>query len=132
MRVLLTGHEGYIGTVLAGRLREAGHEVVGLDTGYFADCVLGPAPAEIPALRLDLRDVTPEALAGFDAVMHMAALCNDPLGNLNPDLTYEVNHRSSVRLAAETVGASPPAIGASASSTTCWMETPLSCRCQPT
>ena len=100
MRVLLTGHEGYIGTVLAGRLREAGHEVVGLDTGYFADCVLGPAPQPIPALRLDLRDITPEALAGFDAVMHLAALCNDPLGNLNPDLTYEVNHRSSVRLAA--------------------------------
>lgn len=99
MRVLLTGHEGYIGTVLAERLREAGHEVVGLDTGYFADCVLGPAPQPIPALRLDLRDITPEPLAGFDAVMHLAALCNDPLGNLNPDLTYEVNHRSSVRLA---------------------------------
>jgi nucleoside-diphosphate-sugar epimerase len=100
MRVLLTGHEGYIGTVLAERLREADHDVVGLDTGYFADCVLGRKPRPIPALRLDLRDVTPEALAGFDAVMHLAALCNDPLGNLNPDLTYEVNHRSSVRLAA--------------------------------
>jgi len=100
MRVLVTGREGYIGTVLSERLREAGHEVVGLDTGYFADCVLGPAPRPIPALRLDLRDVTPEGLAGFDAVMHLAALCNDPLGNLNPDLTYEVNHRSSVRLAA--------------------------------
>jgi nucleoside-diphosphate-sugar epimerase len=100
MRVLVTGHEGYIGTVLVERLREAGHEAVGLDTGYFADCVLGPAPQPIPTLRLDLRDVTSEPLAGFDAVMHLAALCNDPLGNLNPDLTYEVNHRSSVRLAA--------------------------------
>ncbi|MEV0273930.1 SDR family oxidoreductase [Hamadaea sp. NPDC050747] len=99
MRVLLTGHEGYIGTVLAVRLREAGHDVVGLDTGYFADCVLGPAPEPIPALRLDLRDVTPEPLAGFDAVMHLAALCNDPIGNLNPELTYEINHRASVRLA---------------------------------
>ncbi|NUT34672.1 MAG: SDR family oxidoreductase [Hamadaea sp.] len=99
MRVLLTGHEGYIGTVLAERLREHGHDVVGLDTGYFADCVLGPVPEAIPALRLDLRDVTPEALAGFDAVLHLAALCNDPIGNLNPELTYEINHRSSVRLA---------------------------------
>jgi nucleoside-diphosphate-sugar epimerase len=108
MRVLLTGHEGYIGTVLAERLREAGHEVVGLDTGYFADCLLGPAPPEIPALRLDLRDITPEPLVGFDAVMHLAALCNDPLGNLNPDLTYEVNHRSSVRLAAAARAAGVP------------------------
>lgn len=99
MRVLLTGHEGYIGTVLADRLHDHGHEVVGLDTGYFADCVLGPVPDPIPTLRLDLRDVTPEPLAGFDAVMHLAAICNDPIGNLNPELTYEVNHRSSVRLA---------------------------------
>jgi len=99
MRVLLTGHEGYIGTVLAVRLREAGHDVVGLDTGFFADCVLGPAPEAIPSLRLDLRDVTPEPLAGFDAVMHLAALCNDPIGNLNPQLTYEINHRASVLLA---------------------------------
>ncbi|NUR70145.1 MAG: SDR family oxidoreductase [Hamadaea sp.] len=106
MRVLLTGHEGYIGTVLAVRLREAGHDVVGLDTGFFADCILGPAPAEIPGLRLDLRDVTPEPLAGFDAVMHLAALCNDPIGNLNPQLTYEINHRATVRLAdaARTAG----------------------------
>jgi nucleoside-diphosphate-sugar epimerase len=106
MRVLLTGHTGYIGTVLAVRLREAGHEVVGLDTGFFVDCVLGPAPEDIPSLRLDLRDVTPEPLAGFDAVMHLAALCNDPIGNLNPQLTYEINHRASVRLAdaARTAG----------------------------
>jgi len=100
MRVLLTGHEGYIGTVLAQRLRASGHEVVGLDTGLFADCLLGPAPEETPAVRVDLRDVTPEPLDGFAAVMHLAALCNDPIGNLNPELTYEVNHRSSVRLAA--------------------------------
>ena len=100
MRVLVTGHEGYVGSVLTDRLVEAGHDVVGLDTGYFAECLLGPAPTEIRSIHVDLRDVTAEHLRGFDAVMHLAALCNDPLGNLNPDLTYNVNHRSTVRLAA--------------------------------
>ena len=99
MRVLVTGHDGYIGSVLVPILRQAGHEVVGLDTGLFADCVLGPAPEEVKTLRVDLRDVEPPTSPGFDAVMHLAALCNDPLGNLNPDLTYDVNHRSTIRLA---------------------------------
>jgi nucleoside-diphosphate-sugar epimerase len=101
MRVLVTGHEGYLGSVLVPHLREAGHEVVGLDTGLFADCTLGPAPEEVPALRVDLRDVTAEDLAAVapDAVMHLAALCNDPLGDLDPELTYDVNHRATVRLA---------------------------------
>ena len=84
MRVLVTGHEGYVGSVLTARLVEQGHEVTGLDTGYFANCLLGPAPAEVPAIRVDLRDVEAEHLSGFDAVVHLAALCNDPLGNLNP------------------------------------------------
>jgi nucleoside-diphosphate-sugar epimerase len=106
MRVLVTGHEGYLGSVLTGMLREAGHEPFGLDVGLYADCTLGPAPDPVPTVRVDLRDVRPEHCAGFDAVMHLAALCNDPLGNLNPDLTYEVNHRSTVRLAeaAKTAG----------------------------
>jgi nucleoside-diphosphate-sugar epimerase len=99
MRVLVTGHDGYIGSVLVPILRQAGHEVVGLDIGLFADCVLGPAPEEVKALRVDLRDVEPAHVTGFDAVLHLAALCNDPLGNLNPDLTYDVNHRSTLRLA---------------------------------
>src|SRR3954469_22566461 len=101
MRILVTGHEGYLGSVLVPRLIDAGHEVVGLDTGLFADCVIGPAPQAVRALRVDLRDVTAEHLTEVapDAVMHLAALCNDPLGNLNPDLTYDVNHRSTVRLA---------------------------------
>jgi Nucleoside-diphosphate-sugar epimerases len=101
MRVLVTGHEGYLGSVLVPMLAAAGHEVVGLDTGLFADCTLGPLPEPVPALRTDIRDVTAEQLAEVkpDAVMHLAALCNDPLGNLDPDLTYDVNHRSTVRLA---------------------------------
>lgn len=108
MRVLLTGHTGYLGTVMAPRLIEAGHEVVGLDNGLFAHCVLGPAPPGIPGIRLDLRDVQPRDLEGFDAVVHLAALSNDPLGNLVPDLTYDINHRASVRLAqaAKTAGVS--------------------------
>ncbi|MDT5032644.1 MAG: hypothetical protein QOC94_2815 [Actinoplanes sp.] len=108
MRVLVTGHEGYLGSVLVPRLVAAGHEVIGLDTGLFADCLLGPAPDPVPALRVDLRDVTAEHLAEVapDAVMHLAALCNDPLGDLDPALTYDVNHRSTIRLAqaAKTAG----------------------------
>ena len=101
MRVLVTGHEGYLGSVLVPRLAAAGHEVIGLDTGLFADCLLGPAPEPVPTLRTDLRDVTAEQLAAVapDAVMHLAALCNDPLGNLDPALTYDVNHHATVRLA---------------------------------
>jgi len=101
MRVLVTGHEGYLGSVLVPRLVDAGHEVVGLDTGLFADGTIGPVPADVPALRVDLRDITKEHLAEVapDAVMHLAALCNDPLGDLDPELTYDVNHRSTIRLA---------------------------------
>ena len=101
MRVLVTGHEGYLGSVLVPRLVDAGHEVVGLDTGLFADGTIGPVPADVPALRVDLRDVTEDHLAEVapDAVMHLAALCNDPLGDLDPELTYDVNHRSTIRLA---------------------------------
>lgn len=99
MRVLLTGHQGYLGTVMAPVLAEAGHEVVGLDSGLFADCVLGPAPDDPAGHRVDLRDVTAEHVAGVDAVIHLAALSNDPLGALAPDLTYDINHHASVRLA---------------------------------
>lgn len=103
MRVLVTGHQGYIGTVMVPILREAGHEVVGLDSGYFADCVLGDPPEDAPGVGgpspLDLRDVTIENLAGIDAVVHLAALSNDPLGALSPEITYQINHEASVRLA---------------------------------
>src|SRR4051812_2388012 len=99
MRVLLTGHQGYLGTVMSPVLAGAGHEVTGLDSGLFADCVLGPRPDDPEGLALDLREVPAEALAGFDAVVHLAALSNDPLGSLAPELTYDINYHASVRLA---------------------------------
>ncbi|HEX6522577.1 MAG TPA: SDR family oxidoreductase [Streptosporangiaceae bacterium] len=99
MRVLVTGHEGYIGTVLVPLLQEAGHEVTGLDTGLFASCLLGPAPASVPTLRTDLRDVRAVDCQSHDAVIHLAALSNDPVGNLDPELTYDINYRSTVALA---------------------------------
>jgi nucleoside-diphosphate-sugar epimerase len=99
MRLLLTGHKGYIGAVAGPILSSAGHDVVGLDTDLFAGCEFGEDVAEIPEIRKDLRDLTTQDLEGFDAVVHLAALSNDPLGNLNGDLTYDINHRASVRLA---------------------------------
>jgi len=98
MRVLLTGHKGYLGTVMAPVLTAAGHEVVGLDSGLFDRCLLGPAPLDPPGHTVDLRDVHLNHVEGFDAVIHLAALSNDPLGALAPDLTYDINHRASVRL----------------------------------
>lgn len=109
MRVLLTGHQGYLGTLMAPMLTEAGHEVTGLDSGLYAGCVLGALDVpEPPALAVDLRDVTVDQLAGFDAVVHMAALSNDPLGSLAPEHTYDINHHASTRLArlAKEVGVS--------------------------
>jgi nucleoside-diphosphate-sugar epimerase len=103
MRVLVTGHQGYLGTVMVPILRSAGHDVAGLDSGFFAGCVLGPAPDDAPGIAgdrpVDLRDVTVEQLVGFDAVIHLAALSNDPLGALAPQVTYDINHHASVRLA---------------------------------
>lgn len=99
MKVLLTGHQGYLGTIMREVLVGAGHDVVGLDSGYFADCTLGPAVDDGQTLRLDLRDVTAEHLVGFDAVVHLAAISNDPLGNLTPDITYSINHHASTNLA---------------------------------
>jgi nucleoside-diphosphate-sugar epimerase len=99
MKILVTGHDGYIGCLLVRLLREAGHEVVGLDVGLYAGCSLGaePAPA-IRTLRRDIRDVQIGDLAGIDAVAHLAGISNDPLGDLSPDVTYDVNHVGTVAL----------------------------------
>jgi nucleoside-diphosphate-sugar epimerase len=99
MKILLTGHKGYIGAVAAPILRSAGYEVVGLDADIFAGCDFGEAAPEIPEVRKDIRDLTKADLEGFDAVFHLAALSNDPLGNLDPNLTYNINHIASVRMA---------------------------------
>jgi nucleoside-diphosphate-sugar epimerase len=99
MKVLLTGHKGYIGAVAAPVLQSVGHEVVGLDTDLYANCNFGNEVSAIPEIRKDLRDLTKDDLKGFDAVIHLAALSNDPVGNLNPQLTYDINHLASVKLA---------------------------------
>ncbi|HKW94441.1 MAG TPA: SDR family oxidoreductase [Methylomirabilota bacterium] len=99
MRVLVTGHNGYLGSVMVPTLQSAGHDVVGLDTFYFADCTLGYDTAALPEIRKDIRDVGVGDLIGIDAIAHLAALCNDPLGDLHPEWTYDINHHASVRLA---------------------------------
>ena len=99
MRVLVTGHNGYIGTVLTPMLIKAGHDVVGLDTNLFERCTFGDEVPVITEIDRDIRDVTRDDVEGFDAVLHLAGLSNDPLGDLNPELTYDINWRASVRLA---------------------------------
>lgn len=101
VRILLTGHLGYIGTVLAPMLLQRGHEVVGLDSDLYGTCTFGPDDeiAPVDTLRKDIRDVELDDVRGFDSVLHLAGLSNDPLGDLNPDLTFEINHKASVRLA---------------------------------
>lgn len=101
LRILVTGHAGYVGAVLAPFLQRAGHEVIGLDAGWFDDAAFGDDSEvrRIPALAKDLRDVERRDLAGFDAVVHLAGLSNDPLGDLDPQLTGAINEAASVRLA---------------------------------
>ena len=99
MKILLTGHKGYIGAVAGPILCAACHEVVGLDADLFAGCEFGEVAPEIPEIRKDIRDLTKADLEGFDAVVHLAALSNDPLGDLDAEVTYDINHRASVRLA---------------------------------
>ncbi len=99
MRVLVTGHRGYIGTVMVPMLLAEGHEVVGLDSDLYAASTFGDGMVDIPSIKKDVRDVELRDLDGFDAVIHLAGLSNDPLGDLNPGLTFEINHLASVRLA---------------------------------
>jgi nucleoside-diphosphate-sugar epimerase len=101
MRVLLTGHMGYIGTVLTPMLFQAGHDVVGLDSDFYVRCnyPAGGNVWDVPSIQKDVRDVNVTDLLGFDGVLHLAALSNDPLGDLDSGLTDEINHRASVRIA---------------------------------
>jgi nucleoside-diphosphate-sugar epimerase len=99
MKVLITGHQGYIGVEMVTVFRELGYDVTGLDVGYYNECDFRSPPDPVATLAIDLRDVKAEHLRGFDAVLHLAALSNDPLGNVNPDITYDVNLHASVQLA---------------------------------
>jgi nucleoside-diphosphate-sugar epimerase len=99
MRVLVTGHRGYIGCVMTQVLGRAGHEVVGLDSDLYRACTFGPALPDVQSLEEDLRDAPLHLLSSIDAVVHLAALSNDPLGELDPNLTHDINHRASIRLA---------------------------------
>ncbi len=99
MRVLVTGHNGYIGCVLVPMLRAAGHDVAGLDTDYYAQSLLFPYKSGITEIQRDVRDVKPGDVEGFAAIIHLAGLSNDPLGDYNPSVTFHINHRASVRLA---------------------------------
>jgi nucleoside-diphosphate-sugar epimerase len=99
MKILLTGHKGYIGAVAGPILRSAGHDVLGLDSDLYAGCDFGEAAEQIPEISKDIRDLTRKDLKGFDGILHLAALSNDPLGDLDASLTYDINYRASVRLA---------------------------------
>jgi nucleoside-diphosphate-sugar epimerase len=99
MKVLLTGHKGYIGAVASSMLLSTGHEVVGLDTDLYSCSDFGHETPIIPEIRKDIRDLSLADLEGFEAVVHLAALSNDPVGNLDSQLTYDINHLASVNLA---------------------------------
>lgn len=101
MRVMVTGHLGYIGTVMVPMLLTSGHDVVGFDSNLYERCTFdaGGRILPVPHIRKDIRDVTREDLKGLDAIIHLCALSNDPLGNFRPQLTYDINHAGSVRLA---------------------------------
>ena len=99
MRILVTGHLGYIGTVMVPMLLSEGHEVFGLDSDLYEQCTFGNGIQHVQFFKKDIRDIEESDLEGFDAIVHLAGLSNDPLGDLNPRLTYEINLVASVRLA---------------------------------
>lgn len=99
MRVLVTGHKGYIGTALVPMLLDNGHDVLGLDTDLYRACTYTGSMVDVPSLVVDVREIEPQHVQGCDAVIHLAALSNDPLGSLNPRITREINEQASVRLA---------------------------------
>lgn len=99
MQILITGLTGYIGPLMAKTLRSDGHQIVGLDTGYFADCSMGPVDNCGAVIQKDVRDLSPADLEGFDAVVHLAALSNDPMGEIHPEWTHQINLQGSLHLA---------------------------------
>lgn len=99
MRVMITGHNGFIGSIMVPVMQRAGHEVVGFDSYLFGDATAGPDTPDIPAVHKDIRDAELADFEGVDVVMHLAALSNDPVGDLEPQHTYDINHKASVRLA---------------------------------
>ena len=99
MRVMITGHRGYIGTVMVPMVQRAGHEVVGLDSDLYRNSTYGKGMPEVDEIIKDIRDIEKEDLRGVDAIVHLAGLSNDVLGDLNPELTYDINHKASVRMA---------------------------------
>ena len=105
MRVLVTGHNGYIGTILTPMLQERDHQVWGLDSDYFAHCLFTGELPDVPGIQKDIRDLAADDVAGFDAVIHLAGLSNDPLGDYRPHLTEEINEKAAVKLAGLAKGA---------------------------
>ena len=100
MKILITGHSGYIGTILTQMLLKSGHQVVGIDIDLYAKCTFGlDNTAPIPCIDCDIRELTVAQLKGFDAIAHLAGVCNDPLGDLLPETTYAVNEKATIRLA---------------------------------
>ena len=99
MKILVTGNHGYIGTVLTSVLLEKGYEVVGLDIDYFRDCSLEPVKDDFSQIKKDLGSIESSDVEGFDGIIHLAALSNDPLGELAPSLTEEINYGGTVRIA---------------------------------
>lgn len=99
MKVFVTGHKGYIGPHLVSLLKEAGHQVTGCDINLFEESKIAEVTAVDTDLNKDIRDLTSEDLSGHDCVMHLAGISNDPMGNLNPEITYSINREASIRLA---------------------------------
>jgi nucleoside-diphosphate-sugar epimerase len=99
MKVLVTGHKGYIGTVLLPLLLKAGHEVTGLDSGFFDDCLYLASEADVPYQKKDIRDVEISDVRGMEAVIHLAGLSNDAMGDFDSETTYDINYRATIRLA---------------------------------